>query len=153
MTSTSSIGNYLKPGRLADVLTLIQVLAYGPDSRRTEEGLQTELKSSPQTAESWVALAKQHPEFFRVRSDVERPMVALVSRFVQEEEQTPQGKKHLPLASDTTSKLMALAIELHDRETRRSQSWHVYVPIIVAVTAGVFTVVGVALKSWLGGTS
>ncbi|MEW9899896.1 hypothetical protein ABWL39_14830 [Chitinivorax sp. PXF-14] len=32
---------------------------------------------------------------------------------------------------------------------RRAQSWHVYLPLAVAITAGLFTVFGVVLKSWL----
>jgi len=152
MSGKPNLGSYLKPGRVADVLTLIQVLAYGPSSRRTDDGLQKELRSGPPTAESWTALGAQHPEFFRVRSDIEKPMVSLVARFVQKPETTPEGEeKHPPLNSDITNTLMNLAVELHDREVRRSQAWHVYVPIIVAVTAGVFTLFGVLLRGWIGG--
>jgi hypothetical protein len=46
---------------------------------------------------------------------------------------------------------MHLAVELHDREVRRSQAWHVLIPMAVVVTAGVFTLLGVWLKSVLGG--
>ncbi len=55
------------------------------------------------------------------------------------------------MAADYTSKLLQLAVELHDREVRRSQNWHVWVPLIVAITAGTFTLFGVWLKSVLGG--
>lgn len=152
MSTKPNMGSYLKSGRLGDVLTLIQVLAYGPSSRRTDDGLRTELKSGPQSADSWISLAAQHSEFFRVRSDIEKPIVSLVSRFVQKPEVTPEGEeKHPPLTSDIANTLMGLAIELHDREVRRSQAWHVYIPIIVAVTAGVFTLFGIAIKGWLGG--
>jgi hypothetical protein len=79
-------------------------------------------------------------------------MVALVSRFVQKPEVTPEGdEKHPPLSSDVANTLMGLAIELHDREVRRSERWHVYIPIVVALTAGVFTLFGIFLKGWLGG--
>jgi hypothetical protein len=153
MSAKPNIGSYLKLGRLADVLTLIQVLSYCPSSRRTDEGLHKELTSKPQTADTWIQLAEQHPEFFRVRSDVEKPIVALVSRFVQKPEVTPNGEEqHPPLSPDISNNLMGLAVELHDREVTRSQNWHVYIPLIVAVTAGVFTLFGVILKGWLGGT-
>ncbi|BBJ24730.1 hypothetical protein [Candidatus Nitrotoga sp. AM1P] len=40
-----AITSYLQPGRLADVLALIQVLAYDQDTYRSEEGLNDELQS------------------------------------------------------------------------------------------------------------
>jgi hypothetical protein len=38
-------------------------------------------------------------------------------------------------------------VELHDREIRRSQHWQIWVPLAVAITAGVFTLFGAYLKS------
>jgi hypothetical protein len=144
-------GSYLQHGRLGDVLRLIQVLAYGPASRRTDDGLRKEFEIGPLSGASWQVVAAQHPELFRVRSDVEKPFISLISRFMQEEEVTLEGeKRHPPLTPDAASSLIELAIELHDREVRRSQEWHVYLPVIVAITAGVFTLFGLALKGWLG---
>jgi len=152
MSTKANIGSYCKQGRLADVLTLIQVLAYCPTSRRTEEGLHLTLASVPQTATSWLLLAAEHPEFFRVRSNVEKPIVSLVSRFVQQPEIATSGEEHHPpLSPEISNNLMGLAVELHDRELRRSERWQVYMPLVVALTAGLFTVFGIILKTWLGG--
>jgi hypothetical protein len=46
---------------------------------------------------------------------------------------------------------LQLAVELHDREIRRSQYWHVWVPLVVALTAGAFTLFGIWLKGLVGG--
>lgn len=52
-----AIASYLQPGRLADVLALIQVLAYDRDSYRTEDGLDDELQRKPSVGDTWMALA------------------------------------------------------------------------------------------------
>ena len=57
---------YLIDERLEDVLALIQVLALDKDSHRSEEGLKSELPARPDSSESWLKLAKEHQEFFRV---------------------------------------------------------------------------------------
>lgn len=133
---------YLMRGRLADVLALIQVLALDESAHRSDDGLNSELQGSPHSADSWSAIAEQHPEFFRVApSGTNR--VSLVARHVS----APTAEKRPILASDYTSKLLQLAIELHDREAKRAQHWHIWMPVIVAVTAGVFTLFGVWIKS------
>lgn len=138
--------SYLAEGRLADVLALIQVLAVDEHAHRSEEGLASELQGPPRSAEKWSQLAERHPEFFRVRLTGEH-RVSLVARHVapRQEDACP------PLSRDYTSKLLQLAVELHDRELRRAQGWHVWVPVIVALTAGAFTLFGIWLKGVLGG--
>jgi hypothetical protein len=42
-------------------------------------------------------------------------------------------------------------MEMHDREIKRSQGWHVWVPVGGVIIAGVFTLFGIWLKSVLGG--
>jgi hypothetical protein len=147
MRLKNSPSSYLSEGRLADVLALIQVLALDEHAHRSEEGLKTELQGAPSSADSWPKIAEQHPEFFRVAPAGEH-RVSLIARHV-----TPRTSedKRPPLASDYTSKLLQLAMELHDREVRRSQHWHVWVPLIVALTAGAFTLFGIWLKGVVGG--
>ena len=136
---------YLISGRLSDVLALIQVLALDESSHRSKEGLRSELQSEPLSAESWPDLAKAHPEFFRVKPDGEH-RVSLTARHV-----TPKiGDTRPVLPSDYTSKLLQLAVELHDREVRRNQSWHVWLPVLSAVLGGALALLGVWLKSYLG---
>ncbi len=123
---------YLKEGRLEDVLALMQVLALDEDSHRSEEGLKSELPSRPQSETSWLALAKAHPEFFRVDERRKHP-IALVTRHVSE----GSGKKRPPLTPEHTQALLTVAIELHDREIKRRQRWAVLIPIWVAVISGI----------------
>ncbi len=122
---------YLREGRLEDVMALIQVLALDKDSHRSEEGLKSELPASPSSSESWLQLAKEHHEFFRVVERKNNP-ISLVTRHVSED----AGEKRPPLSPEHTQALLNSAIELHDRQIRRSQRWTVLIPIWVAVIGG-----------------
>lgn len=62
------ITSYRRAGRLADVLGLIQALAYDIDTSRTEGGVHDELQTNPTNGGTWLELAAEHPEFFRVRA-------------------------------------------------------------------------------------
>lgn len=129
------INKYLKEGRLEDVLALIQVLALDKDSHRSEEGLKSELSAMPSSSESWLQLAKEHQEFFRVIEGKKYP-ISLVTRHVSDE----AGEKRPPLSPEHTQALLNSAIELHDRQIRRSQRWTVLIPIWVAVIGGAVAV-------------
>jgi Flp pilus assembly protein CpaB len=126
---------YLKDGRLEDVLALIQVLALDKDSHRSEEGVKSELPALPNSAGSWLQLAKEHQEFFRVVEDRKFP-ISLVTRHVSSE----SGEKRPPLSPEHTQALLNSAIELHDRQIRRSQRWTVLIPIWVAVIGGAIAI-------------
>jgi len=126
---------YLKDGRLEDVLALLQVLALDKKSHRSEKGLKKELQASPSSSESWLQLAKEHQEFFRVVEGKKHP-VSLVTRHVSEE----VDDKRPPLSPEHTQALLNSAIELHDRQIRRNQRWTVMIPIWVAVIGGAVVV-------------
>ena len=126
---------YVINGRLEDVLALIQVLALDTDSHRSETGLKSELPERPNSSDSWLQLAKEHQEFFRVVEGKKRP-ISLVTRHVSEE----AGEKRLPLSPEHTQALLNAAIELHDRQIRRSQRWAVLIPIWVALIGAVVAV-------------
>lgn len=132
---------YLKDGRLEDVLALVQVLALDKASHRSEEGLQSELPARPSSSESWFQLAKEHQEFFRVVGGKKNP-ISLVTRHVSEE----VAEKRPPLSPEHTQALLNSAIELHDRQIRRSQRWTVLIPIWVAIIGGAVVI----LKMLLG---
>lgn len=140
----SDKSQYLLPGRLADVLALVQVLAMDEHAHRSEEGLKSELQGPPRSAKTWPEVAQKHPEFFRVKPDGEH-RVSLIARHVSPEEDSGR----LPLPADYTSKLLQLAVELHDREVRRSQSWHVWLPMLGAIVGGLLALLGVWLKTRL----
>jgi len=121
---------YLKNGRLADVLALIQVLALDKDAHRSEGGLKAELEGPPLSASDWAEVAETHREFFRLAPGGTH-RVSLVARHVTPDDE--HGKAWLP--ADYTGKLLALAVDLHDREERRSQRWFLYVPAFAALAA------------------
>ena len=134
--------SYLITDRLADVLALIQVLALDEHANRSEDGLTRELQGPPRSTETWRHLAAAHPEFFRVAKDGEHT-ISLIARYVAPE--TP-GKERPILASDYTAKLMGIAVDLHDRQVRRSERWHVWMPVLGAFVGGLLTLAGVYLK-------
>lgn len=135
---------YADSERLSDVMAMIQVLALHKYRHRSDKGLTDEMQGPPRSASTWKEVAQQHPEFFRV-NDKERLGVCLVSRHVLPKNE--EGKRELP--SDFVSMLLQAAIELHDRQLDRSRHWKTYIPVVVAITAGVFTIFGIFLRSWL----
>ena len=135
---------YTNPDRLADVMALIQVLALHGYRHRSDKGLTDTMQGSPRSAAAWQEIAQQHPEFFRVNTE-ERLSVSLVSRHVLPKDDN--GRRELP--SDFTSILLETAMNLHDRQIEQANRWKTYIPIVVAVTAGAFTIFGIFLQSWL----
>jgi hypothetical protein len=136
---------YLNPSRLADVLGLIQVLALAEHVHRSEEGLESELQGRPKSADSWTDVARVHPEFFRVRPEGDHT-VSLIARHVLPK--NGQGSRQLP--SEFTGQLIATAVDLHDRQLKRSERWTYLVPIWVALITGIFVLAGIALKTVFG---
>ena len=131
---------YLKSGRLADVMTLIQILAFAPWALRSSDGLNEDLRRGPLSAETWAELARLHPGFFRVLevNEGQRHSISLVARFVLPNAPSLTGgdPKPPPLSPDVTNMLMNVAVQLHDREIQRRDRWNtVLVPTIVAIIA------------------
>ncbi len=141
-------GPYTKPGRLSDVLALIQVLALDRHIYRSEDGIVTrELMSTPSSSESWTSLAKEHPEFFRVAAKGEHVM-SLVARHVLPEH---LAKEHEPLSSDFTFRLLQTAIDLHDRQMKAAERWKDFIPLWAVLLSGIIGVVSTLLTAWLSG--
>lgn len=140
---------YAENGRLADVMALIQVLALCKHAHRSEKGLDEELQGAPNSSRSWLEIAEQHPEFFRVNSSGTH-RISLVARHAQPRD---NEDKRNPLSADFVGKLLQAAIDLHDREMERKNHWRAYIPIIVAITAGIFTFIGIFLKTWLSASA
>lgn len=156
---------YLKDGRLADVLALIQVLALSPKTKRSNEGLETEMQGKPRSAPDWLAVGRDHREFFRVMTpdldpeeEEERsPHVSLIARFTQAVIKTDgYSKGRRPaLGPDTTAKLMEMATDLHDRQVDQQQSrislvntrWTMAIPIAVAICSAAASVYAAYLTS------
>ncbi|MDF2181229.1 hypothetical protein [Neptuniibacter sp. CAU 1671] len=125
-------------------MALIQVLSLSKNSHRSEEGLVEELQGAPKSATSWIAIAKEHPEFFRVRG-TGKHRVSMIARHVLKDDENIREK----LSPDFIGKLLETAIELHDRQLSRDQNWKTYIPIIVSITAGTFTIFGIFLNKWI----
>ncbi|KAF0804617.1 hypothetical protein A167_03679 [Alcanivorax sp. S71-1-4] len=125
---------------MADVLALIQVLAYDKYTSRSESGLVDELKNKPDSEESWIDLGRTHPEFFRVRFESEDEeedgkvnRVSLISRYALPNT-SENGKKIRPiLDSNAVNKLMDVAIEINDRQLSRSERWKILLPMVIAI--------------------
>src|SRR5260370_27397969 len=127
---------YTVPGRLSDVLALIQVLAFDPDTHRTEHGIvKTEL-GSPSSAKEWVALAKEHPEFFRVFDEAEQPL-SLIARHAQPSD---NNRKRQPLTPEFTKVLLETAIDLHDKHVRACERWKYFSPILPSLVTGLLVI-------------
>jgi hypothetical protein len=136
-----SEGAYTRPGRLQDVLALIQVLSLDDSAHRSESGLFRELQVKPTSSDSWMTLASEHPEFFRVAGG-DKWQVSLVARHVLP--RGDDGTRKFP--SDFVQLLLQTAIELHDRQMKVAENWKSLIPIWAALIASVVTLLSVWLK-------
>lgn len=143
------MSRYRTPERLADVMALVQVLAQAHNrATRSETGLTSELQGKPTSkgADTWIALAQHHSEFFRVHLDPDdkTPRVTLIARHVLANNE--EGKRP-PLSQEATTTLLNLAISLHDRERARWEAFKAWVlPIAVAIIVGLFGLANVLLN-------
>jgi hypothetical protein len=88
------------------------------DFSRIPANPHNELQSKPSSSTSWLILANEHPEFFRVRDDTKK--VSLLARFVRPKIEGTDNR--LQLDTNETNKLMEIAIEIHDRQVRHRDS-------------------------------
>jgi hypothetical protein len=71
---------YLEPGRLEDVIALIQLLGLDEYVHREENAIHKALTGAPSSADTWCDIGRRHPEFFRVFGGRESDSVALIAR-------------------------------------------------------------------------
>lgn len=151
---THGASPYLKPGRLADVIAALQVMAAGQRPEKEIAGWADELSRSQADEEidKWTGVFNEHPEFFlvytlRVQEELK---AALRWRYtnklydpVGKQEYTPEQKKELakdvqfrlttkPLGSDAIGTLMNTAIELHSRAIDELSARRWWVPVLAA---------------------
>ncbi len=136
---------YARPERLADVMALIQVLTLAEHSHRSEKGIRTELQGPPRSVDSWEALARDHPEFFRVLESGTYT-VALLARHVDVPETEGRPRPRAPLPADFVGNLLNSAVDIHDRQVRRSERWTYLVPIWVALILGILGLLGTLIR-------
>ena len=140
----SKAGPYTKPGRLADVLALIQVLALDEFLRRTEDGITKELQGRPVSAGSWYEIGQEHREFFRVDPDAKSGL-SLVARYVLTDVASGERPRIEPAFVST---LLQTAITLHEKETNAADKWKAFMPLWSALAAGALALAG----AWIGGS-
>lgn len=132
---------YTKPGRLADVLALIQVLALDEHAHRSGDGMDNELQAEPVSSDSWIGVAQEHPEFFRIREEGKHTL-SLVSRHVLPNNEMPPG---------LIQSLLEVAIDLHDRQVAAAESWKTWIPVLSALAGAVVASVTTIFALWLNG--
>ena len=137
---------YLLWGRLEDVMSLIQVLALAPHAHRAESALQTVLRDKPQSAGTWMEIARSHSEFFRVYEGTKGPSASLVARHVLPKE---GGRK---LSPEFVSSLMMAAVQIHAGQLQRRQILRAGIAAgavaIIPILASVLSLY-VNISSWL----
>ena len=140
--------------RLADVLAAIQVMGTYRFSGRTVEAWSELLGKHPRSADTWLSVFQEHPEFFRVEGSAGYQTLVLrrsqprvydttadseISR--TEFSQLPQNRRsHIsrkPLLPEQILALADLAVKLHSQalERRRELRWWI---IALVTTASSF---------------
>src|SRR5579859_3181152 len=162
---------YLKSGyRLADVIRAIQVMGtYEKATRKVDDWPKS--LDDPLSADSWLAVFREHPEFFRVRENPDKrywasliwrrayakSFVSGKQRDLTEDEikelsaEQREGLTRRPLAGEQIEALLKAAVELHSRAIAQKQESRWWIPVFTAAlgfVGGIFAVVlGVVLKS------
>ena len=116
---------------------------------RAVEDLQGRPRSVDQEEESaktWTYVAQAHPEFFRVDPEADRA-ISLVARHATPNFDDKGGRE--PLTADFVGNLLRSAVEIHDRQVRRSERWTYLLPIWVVLIAGIFGLVTALVRSFL----
>lgn len=136
---------YLVPGRLEDVVLLIQYLASDDRGQISDSTFRRELGVGPASegATSWATVAKEHPEFFRVSGESENKAIALLAKFAIRKSDNEQPPHEL------LSALIDIAIRLQERQAVAAERRNVYLPLLTAIVAGVFTLIATMLARWL----
>lgn len=115
------ITGYLKGNRLQDLLALIQILALrGESSHWTEEEIRDAFKGvQPAGKMTWIDVARDHPEFFRVSETDnanEPPAIALLMRYGLGHVFVDGRKVRPPLSSDLLRTLFDIANKMYDNQ-------------------------------------
>lgn len=142
-----------KPHRLADLVAAIQVMGTYKYSGRKVDSWAKILGEKPKSAESWVVVFKQHPEFFRAGVEdagfqtlaLRRAQPKIYNTRTREElspEQLraiPKGaRSHIsrrPLTSEQILSLVDVAVKLHTQAIARRQELRWWVVMLIGLVA------------------
>ncbi len=149
------------PNRLADLIAAIQVLGTYRFASRSLDKWEKRLGRTPVSAPNWETVFKQHPEFFTTQ----RENISVVWRRSRErnydtysrkllpreevirlaEDEKKTGEKRLsrpPLAPSEVTKLVEIAISLHEREIKHAQERRCWITAVVAVASLIIALAG-----------
>jgi hypothetical protein len=116
--ATSESLPYLKPHRLEDVIFLIQYLGRGDNACFRSDGNEKPPKMlddhTPRSPGSWLEVAKDHPEFFRIAGATPTKEVYLWHRFYQ---QAPRP----PLDILQVQQVVDNALKIHERQVKQDE--------------------------------
>ncbi|MGH8445445.1 MAG: N-carbamoyl-L-amino acid amidohydrolase [Solimonas sp.] len=146
--------------RLADLIAAIQVMGTYKFASRPQESWEKKLGRDPVSAPTWNTIFREHPEFFTIEKDSgaislvwrrsrERTFdtlnYATVSRSKAEalkEQEDEFGEKRMsrtPLNTEEISKLVDIAINLHEREIRHRQEHRWWITASIGVLGLIVT--------------
>lgn len=144
---------YLKnPARLADLIAALQVMGtYRFASRRLEKW-EKRLGRKPVSAENWLNIFSQHPEFFTIQDNnvslvwrrskernydtFERRLLPRSEAMAMAENEPESDAVRLsrpPLDTAEISKLVDIAVSLHEREINHKQERRWWYAAVLAV--------------------
>jgi hypothetical protein len=127
---------YLKPGRLEDVIFLIQYLgredeAYFEADDKEEKVLDYH---TPKSLGNWLRVADDHPEFFRIAGSTEKKSVYLWHRYYEKGEKN----KRPPLNFSQVQALVDNVLKIHERQVKQDERvkwalplWGAFVGVIL----------------------
>lgn len=135
----ADVGPFLKAHRLQDIIALIQILALREYSHRSNEGLNADALGGPKSSKSWIEIAEEHPEFFRLDPDAKNAL-SLVARHA-----LPAHAKDTD-RSTLAADLIRIAIELHDRQEQAAHRWQALIPLFGAALTAAVALVGLWVR-------
>lgn len=150
------------PKRLADLIAAIQVLGTYRFASRKIEKWEKRLGRTPVSAPDWETVFSQHPEFFTAQGDIISlvwrrsreqnydtftrqllPREDAIELSEQEDENNEKRLSRPPLNSSEVSKLVDIAISLHEREIRHAQERRWWITAVIALAGLIATLTGV----------
>lgn len=152
--------------RLADVIAALQVMGTYRYSAWSVESWAELLGEKPRSAETWLAVFNDHPEFFRsgVEDDglqtlaLRRAQPRVYNTKTNEEitiaqfkELPAEGRSHIsrrPLSSQQITSLIEVAVKLQSKAFARRQELRWWVPHVMSI---VTLLVGLAAGAFLKG--
>jgi hypothetical protein len=159
--STKESPYIANPNRLADLIAAIQILGTYRFASRHIEKWEKRLGRTPVSAANWKTVFTQHPEFFTTQGDDvslvwrrsrERnydtysrtllPREDAMKLANEEDEDHEMRLSRPPLDTSEVSKLIDIAIRLHEREINHAQERRWWITAIVAVVGLVISVAG-----------